>query len=186
MHDARASPMLCRTVPPSTGALVALLWVSSLALGCGGGASSGAPSGTGGGTSMEQVVDLTTCDAPTLCPVVESGYGEGVIRKTDESLRCAIQVLHDRTPGLLFEKTTVFGLGSTNTATIVYLVKPDGMMQREALMEHGPSAPQLCPLLPPADYEPCLASTSTDGYATPACDTQSWTSGCEDSPVSCE
>jgi len=173
-------------VPPSTCALVALFWISLLAIGCGQGSPSAAPSGTGSPMTAEPVFDLTTCDAPVLCPEVESGYGEGVIRPSDESLRCVMQVLHDRTPGLLFEKVTVFGLGSTDTVTQVYLVKSDGKMNREALLERGPNAPQLCPLLPPADYEPCLASTSTDGYATPACDTQSWTSGCEDSPVTCD
>jgi len=178
--------MLCRSVPPSTGALVASLWISLLAIGCGQGSPSAAPSGTGGAMTTEPVFDLTTCDAPMLCPEVERGYGEGVIRPSDESLRCVMKVLHDRTPGLLFEKVTVFGLGSADAVTHVYLVKSDGKMNREALLEQGPSAPQLCPLLPPADYEPCLASTSTDGYATSACDTQSWTSGCEDRPVTCE
>ena len=179
--------MLCRTVPPSTAAFVALLSSSLLVIGCGQSSPGAAPSGVGGAmTAEEPVFDLTTCDAPMLCPEVESGYGEGGIIPLDEPLRCVMQALHDRTPGLLFEKTTVFGLTSTNTVTHVYLVKSDGMMNREAIVEHVPSAPQVCPLLPPAEYEPCLASTSTDGYATPACDTQSWTSGCEDKPVTCD
>jgi hypothetical protein len=178
--------MLCRSVPRPSGPFVALRWLSLLAIGCGQSSPSTAPSGAGGAMTTEPVLDLTACGAPMLCPEVESGYGEGTIRPSDESLRCVMQVLHDRTPGLLFEKVTVFGLDSTGTTTRVYLVKSDGMMNREALLEQGPSVPQLCPLLPPPDYEPCLASTSTDGYATPACDTQSWTSGCEDAPVTCE
>lgn len=179
--------MLCRAVPPSTAALVALLWSSLLVIGCGQSSPGAAPGGAGGAvTTKDPVFDLTTCDAPVLCPEVESGHGEGIIRESDESLRCVMQVLHDRTPGLLFEKVTVFGIGSTITTTQVYLVKSDGTMNREALGDRGPAAPQVCPLLPPADYEPCLASTSTDGYATPECDTQSWTSGCDDGPVTCE
>jgi hypothetical protein len=178
--------MLCRVVPFSISALVVLL-ASTLALGCGGSSNSSAPSGAGGGAmTAEPVFDLTTCGAPTLCPEVVSGYGEGTVRSSDESLRCAIQALHDRTPGLLFEEVTVYGLDRTDTTTSVYLVKADGMMYRESLTDQGPKAPQLCPLLPPADYEPCLASSSVDGYATPACDHQSWTSGCDDGPVACD
>jgi hypothetical protein len=159
--------------------------------GAAGGSSGTAGAGQGGqggaaGDSGVPVPDLSECDVPEPCPEVTEQIGELVIPPTDEALRCVIQALHDRTPGLYFRTTSIAGSPARPGPTQLYLVKGDGSVNTITNPNADPSNPRECSLLPATDYEPCLTSASTDTWATTECRNVAWVTDCIDADVACE
>ena len=105
----------------------------------------------------------------------------------DAALRCVIQALSDRTPGLYVHTSSIAsGIGGGPQSSLVYLVKSDGSVQRTGESGGSVSLAQSCSLLSPTDYESCLESTATSMYATPECEAVSWATNCVNADVSCE
>jgi hypothetical protein len=165
----------------------------ALLLGVGCGASerhegAGATGGAGGmgATGAEQAPDLRECPVSQPCDVVEESYGEFTEPPNDARIRCVIQAFHDRTPGVYVHSITSWGLdGPHGPGLWVYLVKPDGSVKAVSGVGSVFHDPSVCTLQQPSDYEPCLASTPTDGYATPECDVLTW-AYCVPGAVSCD
>jgi len=102
---------------------------------------------------------------------------------SDAALRCVIQALHDRTPGLYIHESTIVGLpGTPSTADAVYLIKTDGSVE----MTTNTYDPELCTLQAPSAYDACLASVASDSTATAECRNVTWVSGCTPGTLTCE
>jgi hypothetical protein len=127
------------------------------------------------------------CAAAKPCPTVSEVHGETNQPPTDASLRCLVQAFHDRTPGIYQHDSGISGFNGTSTTTEIYLIKPDGTVNRVQKGGAVISSPQICALRPPADYDACLASVSTDGYATSECGSvYQWVTGCAAGDVACD
>ncbi|HEY3493783.1 MAG TPA: hypothetical protein VGK73_03810 [Polyangiaceae bacterium] len=156
--------------------------------GAGGQAGGGGQAGQNGGAgSGANVPDLSTCDYPAPCELVSETFGELTLPPSDEALRCVVQHLYERTPGIyLNESTLASGIGpGTQTTRYVYLVKEDGTVNR-ITQAATPTNPQVCALQPPSAYEACLASTAEGTAATTECRNVTWVTDCTTAEVSCD
>ena len=156
-------------------------------MGGAGGQGGGGQAGLGGaGGEPAGVPDLSQCEAPTPCETVEQTSGEITLPPSDEALRCVVQALYDRTPGIYVQESTIIsGMGpGTSTMTTVYLVKEDGTVNRISTTPLG--NPQVCELQRTSLYEACLESIPDSEYATPECRAVIWAVNCTPGDVSCE
>ncbi|MBK7827540.1 hypothetical protein [Nannocystis sp.] len=110
-------------------------------------------------TDACQFTELTQCDAPKLCPIVEVEFRPGPGAYAESEL-CAFAALRDRTPGLL-EFNDCVGSGCSS---LTLLLLADGRVFGDFASfdaEVGTSMfgpPRACELNEPAYFEACLAA----------------------------
>jgi hypothetical protein len=154
--------------------------------GLGGGRGGGSGEAGGGGAAGEAPVDLGACEAPEPCGKITEQLGELTMPPDDASLRCVLQALRARTPGIYRRTTTIVtGIGPPSSSDVVYLVKADGAVHRQARTT-AEVIDQICSSQPETAFDACLATEPNGDFAPRECSDLAWAVACEAGSVSCD